>query len=162
MAKPKKKPAVESLKKVVYKIGVIADTHNRWLPQLSDVFRGVNEIWHLGDVCDEAGLDELRAITSNVLVVLGNNDHTLNYPETRRVQRGKETFYLIHILPERMPADTDWVLFGHTHSPSNDIYEGVHVFNPGSAGKGNKGSPPSVGLLIQEEGDLFRAEVIQL
>lgn len=162
MSGSKKKLVKPSLKKVVYKIGVIADTHNRWLPQLADVFRGVNEIWHLGDVCDEAGLDELRAITSNVLVVLGNNDNGLNYPETRRVQRGKENFYLVHIFPEKMPQDIDWVLFGHTHTPINDIHEGVHIFNPGSAGKGNKGAPPSVGLLIQEEHDLFRSEIVPL
>ena len=53
-----------------YTIGVIADTHDRWIPRVAELFREADEIWHLGDVCGEPILDELRAINSKLKVVL--------------------------------------------------------------------------------------------
>jgi putative phosphoesterase len=143
-------------------IGVIADTHDRLIPQVAKVFRNVDEIWHLGDVCAEEILDELRLINSKVTVVLGNNDHELSAPTSLDLERCAERFHLIHILPRQMPPQTDWLLFGHTHRPANEIYRGVHLFNPGSAGKANKGAPLSVGFLIREKGRKFRAEITLL
>jgi len=145
-----------------YSIGVIADTHDRWLPQVAELFRDVDEIWHLGDVCQEPILDELRAINSKLKVVLGNNDFNLDSPVTLDLERGGERFHLIHILPRRMPPESDWLLFGHTHRPADEMHNGVHLFNPGSAGRGNKGAPVSVGFLTREKGKKFRASVVPL
>lgn len=145
-----------------YTIGVIADTHDRWLPRVGELFRNVNEIWHLGDVCREPILDELRAINPRLTVVLGNNDFDLTSPMTLDLERGGERFHLVHILPRRMPPETDWLLFGHTHRPADEIHNGVHLFNPGSAGRANKGAPVSVGFLTREKGGKFRASVVLL
>ncbi len=145
-----------------YRIGIIADTHDRWIPEVATLFRDVDEIWHLGDVCAESILDELRAINSNLTVVLGNNDFTLSSPLCLDLERGGERFHLIHILPRHMPPQTDWLLFGHTHRPADEMHEGVHLFNPGSAGRANKGAPVSVGFLIRENGKKFRAEIALL
>ena len=144
-----------------YSIGVIADTHDRWIPRIAELFRDVDEIWHLGDVCHEPILDELRAINPKLTVVLGNNDFSLNYPATLDLERGGERFHLIHILPRRMPA-SDWLLFGHTHRPADETHHGVHLFNPGSGGLANKGAPLSVGFLTREQGKKFRAKVVLL
>ena len=38
------------------------------------------------------------------------------------------------------------------------MHQGVHLFNPGSAGRANKGAPVSVGFLIREKGKKFRCE----
>src|SRR5437660_11364829 len=35
------------------RIAVISDTHNRVPPQLPELLAEADEIWHLGDVCDE-------------------------------------------------------------------------------------------------------------
>ena len=70
-----------------YRIGVISDTHDRWNPRVADLFKKVDEIWHLGDVCQEPILDELRALNSKLTVVLGNNDTTLDYPLTLDLRR---------------------------------------------------------------------------
>jgi predicted phosphodiesterase len=43
------------------RIAVIADTHDKLPYQLVDLISGADEIWHLGDVCGEWVLDELRA-----------------------------------------------------------------------------------------------------
>ncbi len=145
-----------------YSIGVIADTHDRWLPRVAELFKEVDEIWHLGDVCEEPILDELRAINPKLSVVLGNNDFNLSSPITLDLERGEERFHLIHILPRRMPPDTDWLLYGHTHRPTDEMHNKVHLFNPGSAGRGNKGAPVSVGFLRREKGKKFKCSVVAL
>jgi putative phosphoesterase len=145
-----------------YTIGVIADTHDRWLPRVSELFKDVDEIWHLGDVCRESILDELRAINPKLTVVLGNNDFDLSYPISLDLDRGGEKFHLIHILPRRIMSTSDWLLFGHTHRPADEMHNGVHLFNPGSAGRANKGAPISVGFLRREKGKNFRANVVLL
>ncbi len=145
-----------------YSIGVIADTHDRWLPRVAELFKDVDEIWHLGDVCEEPILDELRAINPKLSVVLGNNDFNLNSPIILNLERGGERFHLIHILPRRMPPHTDWLLYGHTHRPTDEMHNQVHLFNPGSAGRGNKGAPVSVGFLKREKGKKFKCSVVAL
>jgi len=145
-----------------YSIGVIADTHDRWLPKVAELFKDVDEIWHLGDVCQQPILDELRVINPRLSVVLGNNDFDLDSPLILDLERGGERFHLIHILPRRMPPHADWLLFGHTHRPADEIHHKVHLFNPGSAGRANKGAPVSVGFLARENGRKFRCHVVPL
>lgn len=36
-------------------------------------------------------------------------------------------------------SNEDIVIFGHTHIPYHEIYEGIHYFNPGAAKDGNYG-----------------------
>lgn len=145
-----------------YLIGVIADTHDRLVPQVAKVFRDVDEIWHLGDVCAKEILDELRMINPKVTVVLGNNDFELSSPMSLDLERCGERFHLIHILPRQMPPQTDWLLFGHTHRPADEMHQGVHLFNPGSAGRANKGAPLSVGFLIREKDKKFQTKITLL
>src|ERR1043165_4687798 len=114
-----------------WRIGVIADTHNRWRPEVVPVFAEVNEIWHLGDVCQERVLDELRAICDRVTCILGNNDYAIDYPLIRNELRFGERFHLIHIPPRAFVDNTDWVLHGHTHHARNEVLHGVRYFNPG-------------------------------
>jgi putative phosphoesterase len=118
-----------------YRIGIIADTHDRWIPKIEELFRDVDEIWHLGDVCQEPILDQLRAINPKLSVILGNNDFNLDSPVTLDLERGGERFHLVHILPRRMPPETDWLLFGHTHRPADEVHHKIRLFNPGSAGR---------------------------
>ncbi len=145
-----------------YRIGVIADTHDRWIPRVAELFKDVDEIWHLGDVCREPILDELRAINPKLKAVLGNNDFDLDLPVSLDLERGGERFHLIHILPRRISHESDWLLFGHTHRPADEMHHGVHLFNPGSAGRANKGAPVSVGFLTREKGGKFVASVVLL
>ena len=145
-----------------YSIGIIADTHDRWIPKVAEVFRDVDEIWHLGDVCQTPILDELRAINPKLSVVLGNNDFDLDSPASLDLERGGERFHLVHILPRRVPGTSDWLLFGHTHRPADEMHNKVHLFNPGSAGRANKGSPVSVGFLTRAKGQKFRSSVVLL
>ena len=44
------------------RVFVLADTHNRLPESVKEMAKDADEIWHLGDVCAEAILDELRAM----------------------------------------------------------------------------------------------------
>jgi len=58
--------------KGLLRIFVLADTHNRLPGKVKEIANNADEIWHLGDVCAETILDELRAIGPRVIVVRGN------------------------------------------------------------------------------------------
>ncbi len=123
-------------------IGVIADTHGRFPKPVADSLREADEIWHLGDFCDLATLDAVRAINRPFLAVRGNNDTTLDLPNHLRIERNGRSFSLIHILPNR-PGGADFLLHGHTHVPCDEIIGATRILNPGAVGKPNKGAPPA-------------------
>ncbi len=139
------------------KIFVLADTHNK-LPQIVlNMAAGADEIWHLGDVCDEWVLDELRAVGPKVTLVRGNCDSNNEWPITLDLERGGKRFRLQHIPPDRPPSpgEADVVLHGHTHVPRNERRGGVLFLNPGCVTRPNQGAGPSVAWLeIGDDGKL--------
>jgi putative phosphoesterase len=144
------------------RIGIISDTHNRLHPRVRDLFKDVDEIWHLGDVCDQTILDELEVFCPRLTTILGNNDGGLELPLTLDLEREGETFHLIHIPPVRSPVKSGWLLHGHTHVPRDEQQGGVRWFNPGSAGLANKGAPLSVAFLTKQGQSPFQAQVMRL
>ena len=64
----------------VLRVFVLADTHNRLPENVREMAKDADEIWHLGDVCAETILDELRAIVPRVSVVRGNCDSHSEWP----------------------------------------------------------------------------------
>jgi putative phosphoesterase len=135
------------------KLGIISDTHNRFHPQIPTVFAGVDHIVHAGDVCDPWIIAELHAIAP-VTVVLGNNDFHPGWREAESVEFAGRRFLIQHIVTPSRPspafremlgrARPDVVVFGHTHRVFNEVIDGVHFLNPGSAGAPRFGLPPSV------------------
>jgi hypothetical protein len=143
------------------KIAVIADTHGK-LPQktLCDL-REAEEIWHLGDFCDQATLDAVRGIGPPVYAVLGNNDYGLDLPSTLRLDRCGISCFLIHI-PPRQAEGSDILIHGHTHVPRDEMVGGTRFLNPGTIGKPNKGVPTSYAWLTVTEGGTITWEVVWL
>jgi putative phosphoesterase len=134
------------------RIFVLADTHNRLPENVSLMARGADEIWHLGDVCAERILDELRAIGPSVTLVRGNCDSNYEWPLVIDLARSGLKFRLQHIPPERPPDDVDVVLHGHTHVSRNERRRGVLFLNPGCVTRPNRGSPASVAWIEVIEG----------
>src|SRR5213595_119016 len=97
------------------RIFVLADTHNRLPETVREIARSADEIWHLGDVCAESILDELRAIGPRVTVVRGNCDSDFEWPLVVDLVRGGLKFRLQHVPPDHSPNDVNVVLHGHTH-----------------------------------------------
>jgi uncharacterized protein len=133
--------------KQVLRIFVLADTHNRLPETVSEMAKPADEIWHLGDVCAESILDELRAIGPRVTVVRGNCDSNSEWPLVVDLVRGGLKFRLQHIPPDHVLDDVDVVLHGHTHVPRNERHGRVLFLNPGCVTRANQGAPPSVGWL---------------
>ena len=82
------------------KIFVLADTHNRLPEKVSILAQDAHEIWHLGDVCEESILDELRAVGPRVTIVRGNCDSNSDWPLIVDLVRGGIRFRLAHFPPE--------------------------------------------------------------
>jgi putative phosphoesterase len=136
------------------RIFVIADTHNRLPGRVKDIAKSADEIWHLGDVCTEAIIDELRAVRPPITVVRGNCDSNLAWPLVVDVVRGGLKFRLQHVPPDQPPDGVDVVLHGHTHVPRNERRGSVLFLNPGCVTRANQGAPPSVAWLEIADGKI--------
>jgi uncharacterized protein len=138
------------------KIFVLADTHNKLPPVVCDLASGADEIWHLGDVCDEWVLEELQLLGPPVTHVHGNCDYNPRWPLTVDLTRNGIRFRLQHICPSgkpRIPCDV--LLHGHTHVPRDEMIGGIRLLNPGCVTRPNRGAPPSVAwLTVNDQGNL--------
>jgi uncharacterized protein len=137
------------------KVLVIADTHNKLPPIICELARSADEIWHLGDVCDDWIVDELRAVGPPLTLVRGNCDSNYQWPRVCDLTRNGIRFRLQHIAPGQAPADCDVLLHGHTHVPRDETIGGVRFLNPGCVTRPNRGAPASVAWLeIADDGNL--------
>jgi len=143
------------------RIGIIADTHGLLRPEAIEVLRGVDAIVHAGDVGGEHVLDGLRALAP-LTYVEGNNDDGEG-TDIVRVTIGGLRILLTHILPrphkpDRRVVDSlrakpaDVVIFGHSHLPHDEVIDGIHYFNPASAGPRRFDYPISVGIIEEGRG----------
>jgi uncharacterized protein len=123
-------------------IAVIADTHGKFPFSVASQLKKADEIWHLGDFCDQATLEAVKAVGKPFLGVLGNNDWSLHLPPRLFLERSRKTFLLTHIPPSRL-GGADFLLHGHTHVPRDEIVGLTRVLNPGAIGGPSKGAPPS-------------------
>lgn len=132
------------------RIAVIADTHGKLPESVAGEIGGADEIWHLGDFCDLATLNTVKATGRPFYGVLGNNDWGLDLPPRLVLERGGRTFHLIHIPPAR-PGGVDFLLHGHTHVPRDEVIGATRVLNPGTVGKPDRGAPASWAWLVVDD-----------
>ena len=146
------------------KIFVLADTHNHLPPNVLALARGVDEIWHLGDVCAPTLLDELRLIGPPVSVMRGNCDSEIAWPTALDLVRQDVRFRMQHIPPppHRPPKDCDVFLHGHTHVPRDDVIGGVRFLNPGCVTRPNRGAPASIAYLEFKREKEFDWRVVRI
>ena len=137
-----------------HRIFVLADTHDRLPDNVRSFAAEADEIWHLGDVCAETILDELRAIGPAVIVVRGNCDSNFEWPLVVDLGRDGLKFRLQHVPPDHLPDDVDVLLHAHTHVPRNERRGRVLFLNPGCVTRPNRGAPPSVAWLEIADGKI--------
>jgi uncharacterized protein len=146
-------------------IAVIADTHVKRLDDLPspvmDYLNRVDLVIHLGDFTSPQLLDELKKL-GNFFGIWGNHDRL---PEMRRRLKRMEVleidgkrvglfhgfFYPVGA-QRRMIAwfkkyRIDILLYGHSHTVTNKIIDGVFLFNPGSVTGKFPATQGSFGLL---------------
>ena len=136
------------------RVFVLADTHNRLPESVRGMAKDADEIWHLGDVCAEIILDELRTVGPRVTLVRGNCDSNFDWPLVVNLVRGGLKFRLQHVPPDQPPDDVDVLLHGHTHVPRNERRGIVLFLNPGCVTRPNRGSPPSIAWLGIADGKI--------
>ena len=139
------------------KIFVLADTHNKLPEKIVHLARDAGEIWHIGDVCAEWILDELRRTGRPLIAVRGNCDSNMDWPLVVDLARGGLKFRLQHIPPEPRTIsgdEVDVIVHGHTHVPRHERRGRVLFLNPGCVTRANQGAPPSVAWLEVLDGQI--------
>ncbi len=142
------------------RVGLVADTHDFYDPQLDRVLAGCDLIVHAGDVAREPVLSALRRLAP-VRAVRGNNDlgpFGESLPETAVVELDGVRALVIHDVGARgrpapaarraiVAAAPDLVVHGHSHRPGHALVDGVLFLNPGSAGRRRFSLPRSAAVL---------------
>jgi len=159
-------------------IGVISDTHIPHFKKLPaaiwEHFAGVELIIHAGDLSILSVLSELETIAP-VVAVQGNIEYEevmLELPIKREVVVGHCRIGIVHILGDSgnraRVARQEFpkarvVVYGHSHIPYNQEYDGQLLFNPGSATDRRRQPRCSIGLLyVDDELESVRGEIIWL
>lgn len=136
-------------------VGLISDTHGRMRQEALDALRGVDRIFHAGDVGGQAVLEALQAVAP-VRAVAGNVDAPDGTLDAAidcdldgirvHVSHGHE---LGRPTPERLAAhyDAAVIVYGHTHVALVRTIGPTLVVNPGAAGPRRFNLQPSVALL---------------
>ncbi|MTV16311.1 MULTISPECIES: metallophosphoesterase family protein [Bradyrhizobium] len=124
---------------MMFRIGIISDTHGLLRPEAERGLTGVDHIIHAGDIGRPEIVDSLRRIAP-VTAIRGNVDSgewARDYPDTNLVRLAGKSIYVLHdlkTLKAGRGAGIDVILSGHSHVPKIDTVGGVLYLNPGSAG----------------------------
>lgn len=152
------------------RVGLISDTHGLLRPQVHEVFAGVSQILHAGDVCSDTILTELGLIAPTQ-AVYGNCDDPWD-PSLREALDLEIGGLRIHVqhgheLGRPKPAavaaayDADVCVYGHTHRQVIEWVDGRLIINPGAAGPRRFDLEPCVAILTIAKGQA-EAELIPL
>ena len=156
------------------RLGVISDTHGLLRPEVFDIFRDVDHIFHAGDIGPLSLLTELESLAP-VTAVYGNTDDwdvRAKVPRVAKLQLDGFEIVVTHgdqfgsPTPDALHAafpEAEIILFGHTHKPLLTLVDlVVTVMNPGAAGQRRFEILPSVGILELETGIPPRARLVPL
>ncbi|MBY9010836.1 MAG: YfcE family phosphodiesterase [Candidatus Lokiarchaeota archaeon] len=132
------------------KFGIISDTHlsvnddiilsKTLISQLKDIFLGVDEIIHSGDISEQFILDLLEEIAP-IRSVKGESDKITGLEAFIKISANKYNIGVIHEKPEDLEGffkinNIHILIFGHTHQPliKGTSYNTL-LINPGSPTK---------------------------
>ncbi len=157
------------------RILVISDTHSLELPEkVRKEFSQVDLVIHAGDICSLEYFNDLPKGVE-IKAVTGNMDD----PEMSEKLEKKLFFDLEEVKvglfhgrgPSRRVKDfvveefaldkEDVIIFGHSHTPFNEVCEGVLYFNPGSATDNIFAPYRSYGIL-EIEGAKVKGKIVKL
>jgi putative phosphoesterase len=161
------------------RIAILSDTHapRFWKRMPSSVahrLEGVDLVLHAGDVCVASVLDELVSFAP-VRAVLGNNDGpdvaAWGAPPTLEFEVDGVRLAMVHDsgpkhgrgarLRRTFPA-AGVVVFGHSHIPWREVWDGQLAFNPGSPTDKRRQPHPTMGELVVDDGSVISAQVVAL
>jgi putative phosphoesterase len=147
--------------KVLLRIGVAGDIHgnDQGLLRALDEMNQPDMIFFTGDGFRE--ISRLRWQTSiPIQGVVGNCDFSSDYPGEQLLHLEQYSILLTHghlygvkngltrICLAAQAKKVQLVVFGHTHQPTSDIWQGIRLFNPGSLSEERPPYCPSYGMII--------------
>jgi putative phosphoesterase len=156
----------------------IADTHlprgTRALPAACvERLRAADLVVHAGDVTSAAFLRELRELGPPVYAVHGNMDEPslrAALPEELVVEAGEARIGVVHVpgpaagreqrLVRRFPG-CGAVVYGHTHLPQVELFDGVWILNPGSPTERRRAPAHSL-LELRVDGTAIEPRLVEL
>src|SRR3954468_16246526 len=153
-------------RKMMFRIGIISDTHGLLRPEAERRLAGVDHIVHAGDIGRPEIVDALRRIAP-VTAIRGNVDSgawAREYPDTILLRLAGKSIYVLHDL-KTLQADPgagiDVIVSGHSHVPKIETVGSVLYLNPGSAGRRRFNLPITLATLaVTPEG--LRPEIHNL
>jgi uncharacterized protein len=126
---------------VIFRIGIISDTHGLLRPEAERCLAGVDHIVHSGDIGHPDIIAALKQIAP-VTAIRGNvdtGDWANQYKDTKLVTLAGRSIFIVHDLKtlriDPVALGIDVVVSGHSHVPRIDTLGGVFYLNPGSAGR---------------------------
>lgn len=133
---------------------------------------GSDLILHAGDVCLAATLDEIARFAP-LHAVRGNNDGpdvaAWGAPERLELELDGLRVAMVHDSGaargrgprlRRMFPEAALVVFGHSHIPWDEKYDGQRAFNPGSPTDKRRQAHGTVGELVVEDGAVRSARIV--
>jgi putative phosphoesterase len=151
---------------MMFRIGIISDTHGLLRPEAERRLAGVDHIVHAGDIGRPEIIETLRRIAP-VTAIRGNVDSAewaREYPDTVLLHLAGIPIYVLHdlkTLQADLGAGVDVIVFGHSHVPKIETVGGVLYLNPGSAGRRRFNLPITLATLtVTPEG--MRPEIHDL
>lgn len=137
------------------KIGIISDTHGLLRPEVMEILKTCDCIFHGGDINKPEILDQLRPLAS-IYAVRGNNDKEWAEGLARTLRFSIEgvEFFMTH-----NKKDVAWnlenvqvVIFGHTHKYLEQNIDGRLWLNPGSCGRRRFDQEITMAVMTVEDG----------
>ncbi|MHA1473584.1 MAG: metallophosphoesterase family protein [Promethearchaeota archaeon] len=129
-------------------IGILSDSHitvtqlksegyPKLLKTLKTIFKDVDHIIHVGDICIDQFIDDMATVTGKpISAVAGNMDFDTKWPKKLTLEFEGINIGITHYLNDitTFPEKSIRVfIYGHTHLPSiKDSPQGVLMINPGS------------------------------
>ena len=124
------------------KIGILSDTHSKVKKAKASldllIENGAEFLVHAGDIGEKETLELLKNSGKRYVAVYGNNDaHLVQYHNNYNLVQepyyfkiANTKFKLMH-LPYYLSADSDVVIFGHTHQFEHKYQNNTLFLNPG-------------------------------
>lgn len=153
------------------RIAVISDTHGRVNKCIYALEKmgNIDAIIHLGDVYDDS--EDISDYFTSVPVygVNGNCGLSFRGDSERLLEISGKRFFIAHghmydvkrglsaFAKKVKQVCADIGLFGHTHLCFNDIVDGIHLFNPGSASSPARGEC-TIGIIEITNGEFTSFE----
>lgn len=145
------------------KIGIISDTHGLLRPEVMEILKTCDCIFHGGDIDRPEILDQLRPLAS-IYAVRGNNDKEWaeGLAQTLRFTIEGVEFFMTH-----NKKDVSWdlgtvqvVIFGHTHKYLEQNIDGRLWLNPGSCGKRRSDQEITMAVMTVEKGKYQTEKIV--